>query len=153
MSLTSVTSCRPPGMEAHQRYQKSSETGEKAEASSGVRCAGETNLVDRGDAGHGHRIFRLVSGRHLAASWSLCALGPPVSPGLLLSTYLETTPEEISTAGRVWLELISRVIPTVPVQVYCPFVRSREKSFLLTHCHQIYIQKEISRPGFPNVNR
>jgi hypothetical protein len=28
-----------------------------------------------------------------------------------------------------------------------------EKSFLLTHCHQIYIRKEISRPGFLNVNR
>ena len=26
-------------------------------------------------------------------------------------------------------------------------------SFLLTHCHQIYIRKEISRPGFLNVNR
>jgi hypothetical protein len=28
-----------------------------------------------------------------------------------------------------------------------------EKSFLLTHCPQIYIRKEISRPGFLTVNR
>ena len=28
-----------------------------------------------------------------------------------------------------------------------------EKSFLLTHCPQIYIRKEISRPGFLDVNR
>jgi hypothetical protein len=27
------------------------------------------------------------------------------------------------------------------------------KSFWLTHCHQIYIRKEISRPGFLDVNR
>ena len=27
------------------------------------------------------------------------------------------------------------------------------KSFLLTHFPQIYIRKEISRPGFLNVNR
>ena len=27
------------------------------------------------------------------------------------------------------------------------------KSFLLTHCHQIYIRKEISRPGFLDVSR
>jgi hypothetical protein len=27
------------------------------------------------------------------------------------------------------------------------------KSFLLTHCPQIYIRKEISRPGFLDVSR
>ena len=36
-----------------------------------------------------------------------------------------------------------------------PTVRSliSGKSFLLTHCPQICVRKEISRPGFPDVNR
>jgi hypothetical protein len=48
--------------------------------------------------------------------------------------------------------------PQVPPTVVTAILRTvrsllNEGSFLLTHCHQIYIRKEISRPGFLDVSR